>query len=57
MDFYSFYDRPVDIHILTRSQSRVSDTQVTVKTRGSLVYLTPGQNTVFLRKEGEGQLI
>ena len=40
VDFHLFYDRAVDIQIwalLTRSQCKVSDTQVTVKARGPLV--------------------
>ena len=40
IDFYSFYDGAVDIHIwalLTRNQSRVSDTQVTVMACGPLL--------------------
>ena len=40
-DFYPFYDGPVDMRILaflTRSQCRATDTQVTVKTRGPLVF-------------------
>ena len=41
VDFYLFYDGAVDIQIcalLTRSQCKVSDTQVTVKACGPLVY-------------------
>ena len=40
VDFHLFYDGAVDIHIwalLTRSQCKVSDTQVTVKACGPLV--------------------
>ena len=41
VDFHSFYDGVVDIQILlallTRSQCKVSDTQVTVKACGPLV--------------------
>ena len=42
VDFHLFYDRAVDIQIcalLTRSQCKVSDTQVTVKACGPLVYV------------------
>ena len=41
VDFHLFYDGAVDILIwalLTRSQCKVSDTQVTVKACGPLVY-------------------
>ena len=40
VDFRLFYDGPVDIQLwalLTRSQCKVSDTQVTVKACGPLV--------------------
>ena len=40
VDFYLFYDGVVDMQIwalLTRSQCRVSDTQVTVRVLGPLV--------------------
>ena len=40
VDFHLFYDGAVDIQIwafLTRSQCKVSDTQVTVKADGPLV--------------------
>ena len=42
IDFHLFYDGTVDIQILaplTRSQCKVSDTQVTVKTCGPLVFI------------------
>ena len=48
VDFYLFYDEAVDMQIwalLTRSQSRFSDTQVIVKARGYLVL-----KGFFLRK-------
>ena len=41
VDFHLFYDGAVDIQkwaLLTRSQCKVSDTQVTVKAHGPLVY-------------------
>ena len=42
VDFHLFYDGDVDIQIwplLTRSQGKVSDTQVTIKACGPLVIL------------------
>ena len=42
VDFHLFYTVAADMQIcaiLTRSQSRVSDTQVTVKALGPLVYI------------------
>ena len=42
IDFHLFYDGSVDIQIwalLTRSQCKVSDTQVTVKACGPLVFI------------------
>ena len=42
VDFHLFYDGAVDIQIrvlLTRSQCKVSDTQVTVKAHGPLVFV------------------
>ena len=47
VDFYLFYDGAVDIQIwalLTRSQCKVSDTQVTVKACGPLVKINIGHN-------------
>ena len=49
VDFHLFYDGAVDIQIralLTRSQCKVSDTQVTVKAHGPLVF-----PLVYLLKE------
>ena len=49
VDFHLFYDGAVDIQIralLTRSQCKVSDTQVTVKAHEPLVLLIP-QHTYF----------
>ena len=43
VDFHLFYDGAVDIQILallTRSQCKVSDTQVTVKACGPLVIIS-----------------
>ena len=42
---YLFYDKPVDMQIwalLTKSQFRISDTQVTVKVHGPLVNTSHG---------------
>ena len=42
VDFHLFYDGVIDIQIwalLTRSQCKVSDNQVTIKARGPLVFL------------------
>ena len=41
VDFHLFYDEAVDIQLwalLTRTQFKVSDTQVTIKACGPLVY-------------------
>ena len=43
VDFYFFYDWGVDMQIwalLTRSECRVSDTQVTFKACGPLVFIS-----------------
>ena len=40
VEFSLFYDGPVDVRVLlTRSQCRVSDTQVTIKALGPLVFI------------------
>ena len=44
VDFHLFYDGAVDMQIwalLTRSQCKVSDTRVTVKAHGPLVFTSP----------------
>ena len=55
VDFHLFYDAVVDIQIwapLTRSQCKVSDTQVTIKACGSLVLIVDAEKMVF---EGKGK--
>ena len=50
--FYLFYDKPVDMQIwalLTRSQFRVSDTLVTVKVHGPLVYRSQPKEHLLVR--------
>ena len=48
VDFYLYYDGPVDMQIqalLTRILCRISDTRMTVEDRGSLVYQREEINT------------
>ena len=50
VDFHLFYDGVVDIQIwalLTRSECEVSDTQVTVKACGSLVYFCTATKNII----------
>ena len=50
VDFYLFYNGVVDMKIwalLTRSQCKVSDTQVTVKACGLLVCLPKGSQKMY----------
>ena len=52
VDFHLFYDWAVDIQIwalLTRSQCKVSDTQVTVKACGPLVFILSTMRTIFTK--------
>ena len=56
VDCHLFYDGAVDIQIwalLTRSQCKVSDTQVTVKACGPLVNIHDGIKDVIVNRKSE----